>query len=221
MAKQPQVVLLIESSRGYGRGLLLGIAEYIRVHGPWSVYLQRHDLYDAVPPWLRKWRGDGIIARIENKRMARAIRNLRVPTVDLRGRVLDPRMPSILTDDEAGARMAAEHLLDRGFRHFAYCGFVGTEYSDARSRVFERVIIEAGFTCSIYQLPNRFRGDKAVGTEVHKLIYEKNLAKWLERLPKPIGLMACNDARGQQVLNACRDLEIAVPGELAVVGVDN
>src|SRR6516162_3207506 len=105
MAKQPQVVLLIESSRGYGRGLLRGIAEYIRAHGPWSVYLQRHDLYDAVPPWLRKWRGDGIIARIENEKTARAIRDLGVPAIDLRGRMLDPAMPSILTDDEAGARM--------------------------------------------------------------------------------------------------------------------
>jgi LacI family transcriptional regulator len=134
--------------------------------------MQRHDLYDTVPAWLKNWRGDGIIARIENKRMARAIRSLCVPTVDLRGRVLDPLMPSILTDDEAGARMAAEHLFERGFRHFAYCGFVGTEYSDARSQVFERVIIEAGFACSIYQLPHRFRGGRAERTEVHRLIYE-------------------------------------------------
>jgi LacI family transcriptional regulator len=183
--------------------------------------MQRHDLYDTVPSWLKSWRGDGIIARIENRRMARVIRNLRVPSVDLRGRVLDPRIPSILTDDDAGARLAAEHLLERGFRHFAYCGFVGTEYSDARSNVFERVICEAGFTCSIYQLPHRFQGGRAERMEVQRLIYEKNLAKWLQRLPKPIGLMACNDARGQQVLNACRDLGIAVPGELAVVGVDN
>ena len=221
MAKRPHVALLIESSRGYGRGLLRGISDYIRLHGPWSVHMQRHDLYDTVPAWLKGWRGDGIIARIENGTMARAIRNLRVPTVDLRGRVLDPGMPSILTDDEAGARMAAEHLLERGFRHFGYCGFVGTEYSDARSRVFERVICDAGFTCCTYRLPHRFQGGNAERMEVQKRIYEKNLARWLERLPKPTGLMACNDGRGQQVLNACRDLGIKVPDELAVVGVDN
>src|SRR5262249_24430831 len=62
---------------------------------------------------------------------------------------------------------------------------------------------------------------RAERMEVQRLIYEKKLAKWLERLPKPIGVMACNDARGQQVLNACRDLGIVVPDELAVVGVDN
>jgi LacI family transcriptional regulator len=221
MTKRPHVALLIESSRGYGRGLLRGIAEYIRVHGPWSVYLQRHDLYDAVPQWLRKWNGDGIIARIENEKTAQAIRNLRVPAVDLRGRLLDPRVPTILTDDEAGARMAAEHLMERGFRHFAYCGFVGTPYSDARSAVFERVMDEGGFSCSIYQPPRPLRGGRAERMEVQGLVYEKNLASWLKGLPKPIGVMACNDARGQQVINACRDLGIAVPDEVAVVGVDN
>jgi LacI family transcriptional regulator len=221
MAKQPQVVLLIESSRGYGRGLLRGIAEYIRAHGPWSVYLQRHDLYDAVPPWLRKWRGDGIIARIENEKTARAIRDLGVPAIDLRGRLLDPAMPSILTDDEAGAGMAAQHLTKRGFQHFAYCGSVGTPYSDARSVVFERVITAAGFSCRIYQPSRPFHTGQGERMEVPGLVYEKNLVGWIRTLPKPIGVMACNDERGQQVINACRDLGIAVPDEIAVVGVDN
>jgi LacI family transcriptional regulator len=221
MAKQLQVLLLIESSRGYGRGLLRGIAEYIRVHGPWSVYLQRHDLYDAVPQWLPKWHGDGIIARIENEKTAQAIRDLGVPAVDLRGRLLDPAMPSILTDDEAGARLAAEHLTERGFQHFAYCGFVGTSYSDARSSIFERVITAAGSRCRIYQPPRPRRSGRTERMEVRGLVYEKNLVGWLRTLPKPIGVMACNDERGQQVINASRNLGIAVPDELAVVGVDN
>jgi LacI family transcriptional regulator len=57
--------------------------------------------------------------------------------------------------------------------------------------------------------------------EVQGLVYEKNLVGWIRTLPKPIGVMACNDERGQQVINACRDLGIAVPDEIAVVGVDN
>ena len=76
MLRRPHVALLIESSRGYGRGLLHGVADYIRVHGPWSVHLQRHETYDAPPEWLAGWKGDGIIARIENNRVARAVRKL-------------------------------------------------------------------------------------------------------------------------------------------------
>jgi LacI family transcriptional regulator len=221
IAKYPRAALLIESSRGYGRGLLRGIADYVRVHGPWSIYLQRHHLYDATPAWLKDWRGDGIIARVENRRIARSLRCRRLPVVDLRGRLPDLDMPAILTDDDAGARIAAAHLLERGFRQFAYCGFVGTPYSDERSRVFNQVIEQAGFRCFTYESPTHLRGRHPEKTEIEGGLGEEHVTRWLRKLPRPIGLMACNDARGQQMLNACRDLGIHVPEEMAVVGVDN
>jgi LacI family transcriptional regulator len=221
LAKYPRAAILIESSRGYGRGLLRGIADYVRVHGPWSIYLQRHHLFDATPAWLKDWRGDGIIARVENRHIARSLRSRRLPVVDLRGRLLDLDMPAILTDDAAGARIAAAHLLERGFRQFAYCGFVGTPYSDDRSRVFNQVIEQAGFRCFTYESPRHLRGRHPEKAEVEGRLGEENVMRWLRKLPRPIGLMACNDARGQQVLNACRDLGIHVPDEIAVVGVDN
>src|ERR1044072_9331066 len=46
------VIVLVESSRAYGRGLLRGIARYNREHGPWSIYLQPHDLGAPLPAWL-------------------------------------------------------------------------------------------------------------------------------------------------------------------------
>jgi LacI family transcriptional regulator len=221
IAKYPRAALLIESSRGYGRGLLRGIADYVRVHGPWSIYLQRHHLYDATPAWLKDWRGDGIIARVENRHIARSLHCRRLPVVDLRGWLLDLDMPAILTDDAAGARIAAAHLLERGFRQFAYCGFVGTPYSDERSRVFNQVIEQAGFRCFTYEPPMHLRGRHPEKAEIEGRLGEAHVMRWLRKLPRPIGLMACNDARGQQVLNACRDLGIHVPEEMAVVGVDN
>lgn len=217
----PRAALLIESSRGYGRGLLRGIADYVRVHGPWSIYLQRHHLYDAMPAWLKDWRGDGIIARVENRRIAQFIGRRRLPIVDLRGRLLDLNMPAILTDDAAGARLAAAHLLERGFRQFAYCGFVGTSYSDERSRVFSQVVEQAGCRCFTYEPPKHLRGGNPEKAEIEGQLGEAHVMRWLQKLPKPIGLMACNDARGQQVLNGCRDLGIHVPDEMAVIGVDN
>jgi len=218
---RPQIALLIESSRGYGRGLLHGIADYVRAHGPWSVYLQRHSLYGLPPRWLRSWKGDGVIARVENEPLARAITARAVPFVDLRGRLLHMRMPTILTDDAAGARLAAEHLLERGFRHFAFCGFVGVTYSDVRARAFSKFLQGAGHDCNSYLPPARWRGGDTEKMEELGLVYERHLADWLVSLPKPVGVMACNDARGQQVLHACRDVGIAVPQELAVIGVDN
>src|SRR5437879_13658673 len=108
-AKYPRAALLIESSRGYGRGLLRGIADYVRAHGPWSIYLQRHHLYDATPAWLKDWRGDGIIARVENRRIARFIRRRRLPVVDLRGRLHDINMPALIIEVAARYRSADAH----------------------------------------------------------------------------------------------------------------
>src|SRR5438270_10941379 len=202
VTNRPQIALLIESSRGYGWGLLRGVADYVREHGPWSVYLQRHSLYDFPPRWLASWHGDGILARVENPQLASAIRSRAVPCVDLRGRLPDLGMPALLTDDAAGARLAAEHLLECGLRHFAYCGFVGVTYSDVRARVFREVILKAGFPCDIYLPPPRWHGGHTERMEERGLLYERHLADWLASLPKPAGLMACNDARGQQVLHA-------------------
>src|SRR5262249_62194601 len=48
-----------------------------------------------------------------------------------------------------------------------------------------------------------------------------SVARWIRSLSKPLGLMACNDFRGIQALDACRRAGIAVPEEVAVIGVDN
>jgi LacI family transcriptional regulator len=221
MAIRPRVALLVESSRAYGRGLLHGIAEYIRLHGPWSVYLAELGLGDAPPGWLDGWQGDGVIARIENRTIARAVCALGVPAVDLRGLLPDLGIPVIATDDEAVSRLAFGHFVERGYRNFAFCGFVGADYSDKRSEAYARLVAEAGFDCHIYQPTSKSRPSGTKELESTGLLTEAEVAHWVEALPKPVGLMACNDIRGQQVLNACREVGIAVPEDVAVLGVDN
>jgi LacI family transcriptional regulator len=218
---RPRVALLVESSRAYGRGLLHGIAEYVRLHGTWSIFLAERGLGDAPPAWLQGWEGDGIIARIENRRIARSVCEQDVPTVDLRGLLTDLGVPVILTDDESVASLAVAHFQERGFRHFAFCGFPGADYSDKRSECFTRLVEELGFTCHVYQASiQRY----ATGTEAREQlgwITEAEVIRWIEELPKPVGLMACNDIRAQQVLATCRAIGVAVPDEVAVLGVDN
>src|SRR5258705_11893183 len=84
------VALLVETSNDYARGLLHGIVAYVREHRPWSTYLAEHGRGDAPPTWLSQWQGDGIIARIENPKIARAIRAADLPTVDLSPSTLVP-----------------------------------------------------------------------------------------------------------------------------------
>ena len=217
---RPQVALLIESSRGYGRGLLEGIAKYLRSRRNWSVFSQERRRGDAPPTWLAGWRGDGIIARVEDRRLANAIAKLKVPAIDLRG-LLPLNMPLIETDEEAVVHLAVDHLLERGFRRFAFCGYQGANYSDTRCRHFVQRISEAGHPCFVYEPRKSLRARREFGFEQYGPAREQDIARWLASLARPIAIMACNDVCGQQVLDACRNIGLAVPDEVAVIGVDN
>jgi len=219
--RHSRVALLIETSRSYGRGLLRGIGSYIRTHGSWSVFHQERSLHDPPPSWLKNWDGDGIIARLETRELVRGVRRLGLPTVDLRGRYALPGIPVLDTDEKIVAQMAAEHLLDRGFEHFAFCGFNGATYSERRLRFYSAYLADRGLPVHVFLTPGRSRIGAIWTGEAQGIVDQDSLAAWLSRLPKPVGLFACNDVRGQQVLNACRDKKIVVPEEIAVIGVDN
>jgi LacI family transcriptional regulator len=210
------VAILIETSRAYGRGLLRGIVRYQRERAEWSTYFQPQGLGDPPPPWLANWRGDGILARIDNQALAQAVSRSRLPVVNLRGTMPDLPFPFIGSDNEAIARLGAEHLLERGFRHFGFCALACGYHPglDRRGDCFRRFIEQAGHECQVLQDPPRKR---ARSWEQE----QEWLAGWIAGLPKPVGIMTANDDRGLQVLDACRRVGAAVPDQVAVLGVDN
>ncbi len=215
-----QVGLLIDFSRWYGRRIMLGVAKYVREHHEWSVQSEEWRWTDPVPDWVRKWSGDGIIAWLETPETAAMIQDLGIPAVDVRGSS-GCRLPLIDTENQVVGQLAAEHLMQRGFRHYAFCGFVGANYSDTRSQWFSERLGRSGFSCAIYEPPEVSRNTHTIELEKRGLLFQDHLARWLKALPKPVGIMTCNDIRGQQVMNACRRLELIVPEEVAVIGVDN
>lgn len=216
-----RVALLVEWSRVFGRGVLRGIGKYVRAHGQWKAYQTERNLSDMAPSWLRDWKGDGIIVRIENRKLAAQIKEFGVPVVDLFEHEESYGIPAIITDNRAIAHLAAEHLLERGLRQFAFCGLPGVFSSDDRSNHFVEHLTGMGFDVHVYTPPRRRRQRLIAASENCEALCEEALAQWLRSLPKPIGLMACNDLRAHQILMACADCHLAVPEEVAVIGVDN
>ena len=198
------VALLVETSREYARGLLRGIARYHQEHGPWSIFFEPHGQNDPPPFWLKTWRGDGILARVDDKRMANAILQTGIPTVDLRGAFQDLGLPFIGVDNRPVSQLAFNHLQDCGLRNFAFCGTPRGENpnQDRRCDYFVEAVRSAGYECEIY-------------------LGESRKVKWLKQLPRPVGIMTCHDGRGHEVLDACRRADLHVPDEVAVIGVDN
>lgn len=214
--KARKIILLIAPTRAFDRDLLQGIARYANEYGPWTFYrepphYQTINWKEKVTDRLRSGKIDGIIMR-EPERIDEIIQ-CGIPGIcaPVTRRIVDGFI-NIVIDNDAVGRLAAEHLLQCGFRHFAYCGHEGIYWSVKRGEAFRDRIVQAGHTCRIYE-------PKGKG-----VLWEKEeplLVKWLKSLPKPVGIMACNDDRSQHVLEACHAAEIHVPSEVAIIGVDN
>ena len=214
-ASTPHVALLIETSRSYGRGLLRGVRRYLAEHGPWSVFMELRALDSKAPLWLKSWRGNGILTRTGTRAMAEAVRRVGVPVVELRSPRLNPGAPWVGVDNRAMGTIVAEHLMQRGFRHFGVCE-IGTEiYFEQRRVNFIETVEQAGFECSAYHAKGE--PEKPAQWEKH----QDDLAAWVAALPKPVGVMACTDQLGFFLLDACARAGVAVPEEVAVVGVEN
>lgn len=215
MKAAPKIALLVETSREYGRGILRGVIRYQQEHEPWSIYFKPQGLGAPPPPWLKSWRGDGILARINDRHMARVLTETSVPVVDLRNALPNLDIPRVAISNEAVVRIAVDHFLEQGFRHFAFCGTPRGENrnQDDRCAMFEALVRAKGFVCHTYAHP---------GTPPRSWDAEqRHIACWLRSLPTPIAVMTCHDDRGQQVIDACLRAGLRVPDEVAILGVDN
>ncbi len=213
--RRPRVALIIETSLGSGRDILRGVARYVREHEQWALYHEPHGLEESVPRWLRRWNGDGIIARIQTRRIGLALAAIGIPVVDVLGVVPALPFPLVHVDNNAIAEMAAEHLLARGFRRFAFFGIEGENWSEQRYAGFCAAVSAVDANVPIYRLPRDAKGRRSWERS------EDRIARWITGLPKPAGVLLCSDQRGSQFLEACRRAGVAVPDELAVVSVDN
>ena len=213
--KLRSVALLIETSNSYARGILTGITDYVRQHEGWSIYLPEQDRGGKPPRWLSTWSGDGIVARIENDEIATALKKTGLPVVDVSAARHLKNIPWVETDDEAIARLAVQHLSERGFQNFAFYGDSAFNWAIWRKQNFQRLVAEAGGQCFVHDSISRH-------DEQYSWDREKDaVAEWLAGLPRPIGIMACYDIQAQKLLDVCREQNIAVPEEVAVLGVDN
>lgn len=219
MNDHPQVALLIETSRGYGRDVALGIARYARLHGPWSFHLKPGD-FEQVFPQQKYWRGSGVFARLANAKIVEELAAANLPTIalDMTDEQLSKSSPAskftdLRVDSEAAAELAAAHLMERRYPNYAFVGSTGFIWSERRRKRFQEVIGDAGYETHVFEVAERNHGewDKVV----------PRLADWIASLPKPVGVMACNDEHGLHVLDACRHAGLKAPAEVGVVGVDN
>jgi LacI family transcriptional regulator len=215
--KIPRVIIDVKSERESDRRILAGIAKFAAIYGPWEFIMKplgytRINLHGMRTLWYEGVQADAIFSRgFEN---IDYIRKAGIPAV-ISGvyKEVASGFTCLKTDSQGIAEQAAEHLIDCGFVNYAFCGFSDIDWSMYREAAFAEIIENNGH--SVYKFP-------ALAPELTNTPEEKvALTKWLISLPKPVGIMACNDDRGWQVIEAAKMAGILVPDEVAVLGVDN
>jgi LacI family transcriptional regulator len=178
------VALIYDATRAYDLKVMTGVAAYLQEGAGWNVYIEENSLKDQRLPDLRTWKGDGIIADFDNPRVAAAVVESKLPAVAFGSGygwyAPESRIPYFFTNNRAIAHLAADHLLDRGFRNFAFCGYPRTPingWSEERERAFVARLKRRGLACQVYRGPHTDgRGWTA---------RQSALRQWLEALPKP------------------------------------
>ena len=215
--RKHHVLLIVETSRAFGRGLLQGISRYMLEHDDWIVHVEDRGICETIPSWLSAWKGDGIISRTPSFSIARMIRNKRVPTVELLGNGIQIQ-PEIGSDEDSVAALAVNHFAQMGFSDYAFFAIGNAWWSLLRQEAFVRIVKEHGGT--VHMFPHAGVG-KRVFYPVWSAQFDTAMLKWLRCLPKPVAIWAVSDILAIRLLEGCRRLDLSVPEEVAILGKTN
>jgi LacI family transcriptional regulator len=215
-----RIALLFNGSKIYDRGIITGIGNYLSsTRASWDLFLEEDFLCRL--RGIERWHGDGIIADFDDPLIGEALAGSKLPVVAVGGSYEEARaypdgIPYVATDNYALMKMAYEHLIEAGLARFACFSLPPAQanrWAQERESAFRRLMQRDGLHVEIY---------RGLGTSapLWDSAVEQQIA-WLHSLPKPVGIIAVTDARARQLLQACLTAGIAVPEQVALIGIDN
>lgn len=214
MSKNVQVAIAFALSEPHQVRILRGIKTFAEQQENWAFTFSPEHFGSSIEA-LRHWPGDGIIATLTTRREARLASEMNIPVVNLSGMLRETGLSRVMVNQEAIGQMAADHLLERGFRHFGYFGVQRVWWAQQRKQGFMDRVEKAGGKISVLETPISPR-DLESAQE-----WFKPLDAWLDALPTPVGIFANIDLRATMIIDSCMRLGLRVPGDVAVIGVDN
>lgn len=195
----------------YDHELHRGIATYAREH-LWMLNTQMSRLRDFPKGWI----GDGAIGLFDrSSALTRHIIDNGIPAVDIGSRI-NGHFFRIKTDNFKVGAMAAQHLLDRGYKRCIFAYLQNSTLEAERCEGYRHTLLEAGAQCIEWHLRK--------GKEYHDLPYT-TILKWfskkLKTMKPPLAVFAQNDDAASILLSAAIESGFRVPEQVAVLGADN
>ena len=212
-AKIYQVTVCVQSLHDWSSGILQGISDFVQTRDDWSVFLNLIT-GPSLQPNLSGWRGDGLITTAMNPDIRAELERLPIPVVNVAGTLPDARLPSVVGNDFLFGQTAARHFLDQGYRHLACIKAETLRFGEMRFEGYKREAESRG--AQVHESLDAHLINGKPWVEQFEVIQT-----WLNRLPRPVGILGIFDELAHRVLEACHSSQIPVPDEVAIVGVDN
>jgi LacI family transcriptional regulator len=212
--KTRRIALALPSGISFIERILKGILDHSRTRGDWT-FIRLPERLDPSLEWLRGSETDGAFIMVSTEEAAKVARSLPMPVVNLTAHLQVSDLPTVMVDHQETGRLAARHLIERSFSRFAYYGTSDLWYSRVRRTGFLETIEAYGGECSILEVPSSLQGREKWVERQDKL------KEWLETLRLPVGIMASTDLRACMAADACAQVGLRIPEDVALIGVDN
>jgi LacI family transcriptional regulator len=212
--KAKRIAVALPSGVSFIERILKGILDYSRPQRDWT-YIRLPERLDPSLEWLHTCDCDGAFIMISTEEAAKIARFLPMPVVNLTAHLEAPDLPTVMVDHREIGRLAARHLIERGFSRFAYYGTSDLWYSRARREGFQEIIESMGGACAILEVPSKVNGREQF------LVQHDKLKNWLAAAQAPLAIMASTDLRASMAADACMQVGLRIPEDVALIGVDN
>ena len=214
-----RLLIISDFTESFSHKLLAGIVDYSRRKEQWIVRRMppSYKAQIGIQGLLRlskEWDIDAILGQFEPTDDLSILTNNGIVVVAQDFKQRFTTVPNVTGDYIGTGKMAARFFIDRGFKNFGFFGFNDVCWSDERCDGFRREVEAAGFGSSFYAYRMQ---------EIDMVwYYQRNrLREWLQSIPKPIAIMACDDNQGENLIEACHSIGVKIPSEVSVMGVDN
>ena len=213
-----RVILLTDFGEEYSKNLLKGIVQYSRETKPWVLcrmplsYRDVHGI-QGVLKWAKEWKANVIIGQFYNSDNVDLFVKEGIIAIaqDFKSRFTT--IPNITGNHIRAGEIGAQYFIQKGFKNYAFLGIKNAIWSTERCEGFKNTLIKKGMFDSFYEYQKN--------SEEELWFYEENLAQWIEDLPKPLAIMACDDNQAHYITEICRLRDIRIPSEISLRGVDN
>ncbi len=214
-----KINLLFNASKVYDRRIIEGIGNYFQSsHCDWDVFVEE-DFRCRVQN-ICELSGDGIIADYDNPEVVEALQDCQMPIVATGSSYSNPDnypdVPYYATDNNALVNAAYVHLINKGVQRFAFYGLPESpmhRWAREREKAFIDMSLRNQFFHTVYRghltSPDNWQASM------------RELGEWLQSLPQPTGIIAVTDARARHILQICSHLNIMIPDQISLIGIDD